>query len=97
MGKFVFTYTGGGMAATDAEREAAMAAWGAWFEQLGPAVLDMGNPFGGSTAVGSGAANGLTGYSIVSADSLDAAAQLAQGCPVLERGGGVGVHEALAM
>ena len=97
MGKFVFTYSGGAMADTEAEREAVMAAWGAWFEQLGPAVLDMGNPFAGSTAVGSGAPNGLTGYSIVSADSLDAAAQLAQGCPVLERGGGVGVYEALAM
>ena len=97
MGKYVFTYSGGSMAETDAERETAMAAWGAWFERLGPAVLDIGNPFAGSTAVGAGAPNGLTGYSIVSADSLDAAAQLAQSCPVLEHGGGVGVYEALAM
>ncbi|HVP02589.1 MAG TPA: YciI family protein [Solirubrobacteraceae bacterium] len=97
MGKYVFTYSGGGMAATEGEREAVMAAWGRWFEELGPAVLDMGNPFAGSTSIGSSAGDGLTGYSIVEADSLEAARGLAEGCPVLERGGGVAVYETLAM
>ncbi len=26
---------------------AVMAAWGAWYEKLGAAVIDPGNPFGG--------------------------------------------------
>jgi len=44
-----------------------------------------------------GGSRGLTGYSIVSADSLDSAVELAKGCPVLEIGGAVDVYEAIAM
>ena len=44
MANYVLAYTGGGMAQTEAEREAAMAAWGAWFGTLGPAIVDAGNP-----------------------------------------------------
>jgi hypothetical protein len=100
MANYLLAYTGGGMATTDAEREAAMAAWGQWFGTLGPAIVDAGNPFGPSTAVStngaSGAAQtGLTGYSILAADSLDAAAELAKGCPVFANGGKVDVYEAI--
>lgn len=100
MANYVLAYTGGGMAQTDAEREAAMAAWGQWFGTLGPAIVDAGNPFGPSTSVGpngaSGAAGtGLTGYTILTADSLDAAAELTKGCPVFANGGKVDVYEAI--
>ena len=99
MGNYVFGYIGGGMATTDEERNAAMAAWGAWFGQLGSAVVDAGNPFAGSTSVASdgsvngGARSGLTGYSVVEAGSLDAAAELVKGCPILANGGSVDVYE----
>jgi hypothetical protein len=95
MGKYVLAYKGGGMAQTDEERQAAMEAWGAWFGGLGSAVVDAGNPFAGSTAVGGNGTSGLTGYSILSADSLDAAGKLAEGCPVLSNGGSVEVYEVL--
>jgi hypothetical protein len=100
MGKYVLAYKGGGMAATEAEQKAAMEKWMGWFGQLGAAVSDGGNPFGPSTAVtsdGSTAATtaGLTGYSILTADSLSAAGDLAKGCPVLESGGTVEIYEAI--
>ncbi len=101
MAKYLLAYTGGGMAQTDAEREAAMAAWGKWFAGLGPAVVDAGNPFAASTSVtsdgvGNGQAPGaLTGYSIVTAADLAGAADLAKGCPVLANGGNVEVYETL--
>jgi hypothetical protein len=100
MGKYLLAYKGGSMAATEAEREAAMAAWGSWFGQLGSAVVDAGNPFGPSAAVGSGGVNGgatsgLTGYSVIDADSLSAAGELAKGCPVLANGGSVEVYETI--
>ena len=44
------------MAETDEEREAAMQAWGTWFGGLGQAVVDAGNPFSSSKAVGGTAA-----------------------------------------
>jgi hypothetical protein len=99
MGTYVLAYTGGGMPETDAEREAVTAAWGAWFGGLGEAVADGGNPFGASSTVRSdgsvtaGAPSGLTGYSILKADSLDRAVALAKGCPVLANGGSVDVYE----
>ena len=98
MAKFVLAYRGGAMAETEAEQEAAMQAWGGWFGSLGAAVVDGGNPFGASASVGGGeAASGLTGYSILEADSLDAATELAGGCPVLSSGGSVDVYEAIPM
>src|SRR5215471_18101628 len=95
MAKFVLAYKGGGMAQTEEEREAAMQAWGAWFGELGKAVVDVGNPFSTSKAVGGNGTSGLTGYSILSADSLDAATKLASGCPILSNGGSVEVYETL--
>lgn len=104
MAKFVFTYSGGGeMPATQAERDAVMAAWMSWFGQMGAAVADAGNPFGGGntvTAAGvvGGTASGVTGYTVVHAADLAAATALAKGCPILQApNGAVEVHEALEM
>jgi len=96
MAKFVYLYTGGQMAETPEAQEQAMQAWGAWFQTLGDAVTDMGNSFGASANVGGGAL-AVGGYSILQADSLDAATAKAAGCPVLQSGGTVQVYEALAM
>ena len=99
MGKYVYTYRGGRMPETDAEREAVMAAWGAWLGGMGDAALDPGNPFGGSCTISAdgsvkdGGAAGIGGYSIVSADSLGAATDMAKGCPILADGGSVEVYE----
>ena len=104
MANYVFAYSGGNGVATDqAERDAQMAKWGQWFGGLGPAVVDGGAPTGTGKTVGAGGSvsdggsRGLTGYSIVAADSLEAAVEIAKGCPVLENGGAVDVYEAIAM
>jgi hypothetical protein len=96
MGKYVLVYRGGAMAETEEAQAAAMAAWGAWFASLGAAVVDGGAPFGPSAAVGAaGPGSGLTGYSILQADDLDAATSLAGGCPIVADGGTVEVYEAI--
>jgi len=97
MAKFVLVYKGGAMAETPEEQEAVMGKWMGWFGAIGGSVTDMGNPFGASTAVGASSTSALTGYTIVSADSLDAAAALANDCPVLEAGGSVEIYEAMEM
>jgi hypothetical protein len=102
MGKYVLAYTGGSMAETPEAQEAVMKAWMGWFGTLGSAVIEAGNPFGASTAVTgpgqtSATRTGLTGYSVVEAASLELAAKLAGGCPVLDAGGTVEVFEALPM
>jgi hypothetical protein len=101
MANFALAYKGGKMAETDEEREQVMAAWGQWIGDLGPALVDLGNPFGASATVtnggtvSDGAASALTGYSILDADSLSAATELAKGCPVLANGGSVEVYETI--
>lgn len=102
MANFVLLYTGGGMAETPAEQEAVMQAWGAWFGKLGSALVDGGNPFtpvaktiskGGKVSDGP-VGTLATGYSIIKADSLDAAVELAKGCPHTASGGQISVYEA---
>ena len=104
MANYMFAYSGGnGVAADEAERDAQMAQWGQWFGHLGSAVVDGGAPTGTAKTVGmggsvsDGGSRGLTGYSVVSADSLDSAVEMAKGCPVLDGGGAVDVYEAIAM
>ena len=102
MGNYLLAYTGGSRPDTEEEQQAQMAAWGAWFGSLGEAVVDGGAPFAGSASlngdgVSAPGASGLTGYSVLKADSLDAATELAKGCPLLGNGGGVEVYEAMEM
>ncbi len=104
MTNYVFAYSGGkGVASDEAERSAQYAKWGQWFAELGSAVVEGGAATGSAKTVGPGGAvsdggsRGLSGFSIVAADSLDAAVELAKGCPVLEIGGAVDVYEAIAM
>src|SRR4051812_5513092 len=86
MAKFLFTYTGGAIAGDPAEAAKSMEAWVGWFTGIGSGVVDQGNPTGPSKTVAPGGAvsdtpGGPTGYSIISADSLDAAASIAKSCP----------------
>ena len=98
MGKFVLVYKGGSIPQTEEEQKRVMDAWTAWFGSLGESVVDAGNPFGANAAVGGGSTSGLTGYSILTADSLDDALGKAKGCPILDGGsGGIEVYETLAM
>ena len=98
MANYVLVYKGGS-APDPAQREAVMASWMAWFRALGEAVADGGNPFGPSASVApngsvsNGAPSGLAGYSILKAENLGAATELAKGCPHLSSGGSVEVYE----
>ena len=102
MPKYIFAYHGGKMPETPEEGQKVMAAWGAWFESLGSAVVDPGNPAGmsktvsGSGVADNGGSNPISGYSLVSADNLDAAVEMARGCPMLDHGT-VEVAEAIEM
>jgi hypothetical protein len=95
MAKYVLAYSGGRMADTPEQQQASMAAWGAFLGGLGESLVDAGNPFGASTSVGASAPAGLSGYTIITAGSLDEAAEKAKDAPVVANGGAVQVYEAL--
>jgi len=101
MAKYLLLYSGGSMPETEAEQASVMQAWGAWYGGLGSAVVDGGNPFTPSAktissngSVTDGAAGSTdSGYSIIAADSLDEAVEMAKGCPVLQGGAKITVYE----
>ena len=78
-----------------------MAAWQKWFAEVGDRFVDSGNPFGGGVEVSRSDSRPLgpadtpaTGYAIVTADSLEAAQGLLEGCPFSTA---VRVYPAMAM
>jgi hypothetical protein len=101
MANFVLIYSGGSMPESEAEQAAVLQAWGAWFAGLGSAVVDGGNPFtprakhiASNGTVSDGPVGTMaSGYSILKAESLDAAVEMARGCPVLQGGGQISVYE----
>jgi len=69
------------------EKEQMMAPWGAWAEKCGDRLVDMGNPFAPASASDNGdewspSKNFVTGYSIVSANSLAEAQDMFKGHPI---------------
>jgi hypothetical protein len=67
-------------------------AWTSWFASMGASVTDIGKPIFESSALGDlGDGTKPGGYSMITADDLEAALTLAKGCPALREGGGVEV------
>lgn len=105
MAKFVLIYTGGSMAQTSEEQAAAMAAWGTWYDGMGSAVVDWGSPFepmaksiaSDGSISDSPVGTPASGYSVITADSLDGAVAMAKECPIIKDGGQVAVYEAHEM
>ncbi len=103
MTKFVFVYHGGSAPESEEQGKMVMAEWMAWFEKLGPAVIDGGAPLGVSKTVSAkgvadnGGANPASGYSLIDAADIGAATEMAKGCPIIKGGGSIEVAEALAM
>jgi hypothetical protein len=104
MAKYLLAYHGGSMPETEAEQAQVMQAWTQWMDELGTAMVDPGNPVSqammiaadGAVSAGGGA-NPVSGYSIVEADSLEAAAKLASSCPVRMGGGSIEVAETFSV
>jgi len=99
MAKYLLAFTGGSMPEGAEAQAQVMKGWEAWFASIGAAVADPGNPSSVSRTI---AANGvvgpqgpasLSGYTILSADSLDAAVALSRSCPVLAGGASIEVIE----
>ena len=106
MKNYLLLYTGGsGMASTEKEQQAVLAEWGMWFGSLGDSLVDGGSPFMGAKHISpSGQVSGgtmdmmgPTGYSVVKAESLEAATAIAERCPVLKSGAQITVFDPAAV
>jgi hypothetical protein len=90
MAKYIYLYRGPvapESGSTPEQAAARMAAFRAWMDKAGPALVDVGSPFGTSASVRDdgteGPAGGLIGYTIVEAADLAAAKALTGGLPFL--------------
>ncbi|MFY9265646.1 MAG: hypothetical protein WAO61_09520 [Solirubrobacterales bacterium] len=97
MSRFLVLYTAPtdmvqqAMSMPSEEREATMAEWMKWAGTCGDRLVEMGSPLGNGaslTASGSSdASSDVSGYSILEADSRDAAIELLDGHPHLKMPG----------
>ena len=103
MPNFLFAYHGGKRPETPEEGAAEMQKWRNWFEEMGAAVVQPGNPVGMSKTVSAGnvaddgGSNPVSGFSVVSANTMDDAIGLAKNCPICGSGGSVEVAEVMEM
>ncbi len=80
-----------------------MKKWMAWVQECGDAMVNPGTPVGKTKVVtasgvsAEGSVNPMTGFSVVKADNMEGAIELAKGCPVLEIGGTLEVSEMMQM
>jgi hypothetical protein len=108
MADFLFVYRGGGdaeMKMTPDEMQQVMQKWGAWIGEAmakgwmtnpGDALTPEGRVVDSKKVVTDGpfveSKEIVGGYSVVQADTIDKAAELAKGCPGLQYGGKVEVR-----
>jgi hypothetical protein len=107
MAKFIYLYRGRATPMSEVTPEQGAerrAAFSAWMEKAGPALVDAGSPFGSGASVRDdgteGTAGDLIGYTIVEAGDLAAAKALTDGLPFLSGSDGkfaVEIFELLAM
>ena len=94
MKKFVLIYHGYEISTPELAE-----AWSNWFQRRAASFTDVGNPFGPGRQITNDATIELSlsskpasGYSIVSAEHIDAGEQLLEGCPIVDC---VSLYEAL--
>ncbi len=94
MQDFMLAYHGGKIPETPEEGARTMAAWQAWYEEIGENVVHPGNPVGQSMTVSAdgvadnGGANPLSGFTIIRAADIDAACAVAAKNPMVVDGSG---------
>ena len=92
MSNYIFAYHPGKMPGSPEAGAKLMAKWKAWVDGLGDAMVNPGTPLGKSWTVSAGGvsddggSNPLMGFSIVTADNIDAALKIAEACPHLAIG-----------
>ncbi len=105
MANYLLLFSGGAMPEDEAEMKKGLQDWTDWYTRLGNAVVDEGKPFtpqakaitsNGKISVGPVDCM-ASGYTIIKAESLDAAVVLARSCPILKSEGNISVYETMDM
>lgn len=103
MKQFVLVYLGGNHPTNPEEASKHFDKYMGWLKSLGDSLVVPTIPLKDTTTVHSdgkteaGGSSAMSGFSIIKAESLDAALSIAQSCPFLEIGGSLEVSEMMEM
>ena len=103
MAQYVIVYLGGDKPSSPEEGKAHFAKYMEWIQGLGDAAVSPMNPLKGTTTIApdgsasEGAGSTMSGYTIVEAESMDAALEMARACPFLGINGTLEVSELVQM
>ena len=103
MPKFMLTYLGGDHPSNPEEGQKHFAKYKEWLGGLGDAVVSPANPLKGTCqvapdgSVSDGSQTGMSGFTVVQADSKASALDMAKSCPFLEINGTLEVSEMIDM
>ena len=103
MKQFVLVYLGGNQPSSKEEAQKHLDKYMGWLTSLGDTVVIPTIPLKDTTTVSSdgtvleGGSSAMSGFSIIKADSMQAAISIAQQCPFLEIGGTLEVSEMMGI
>ena len=103
MAQFVLVYLGGDQPSNPQEADKHITKYMEWLSSLGDKVVVPTIPLKDTTtvkpsgAISEGGSSAMSGFTIVKADSMEAALSIAQACPFLEIGGTLEVSELMEM
>jgi len=99
MKQFVLVYLGGNQPSSEEESKNHFSKYMEWLSSLGEAAVIPTIPLKDTSTVSSdrsikaGGSSAMSGFSVIKADSLEAALSIAQNCPFLDIGGTLEVSE----
>jgi len=103
MSQYIMVYLGGDKPSSPEEGKKHFAKYMEWLASLGDSVVSPANPLKNTSTVSSdgavvdGGSSTMSGYTIIEADSMEAALSSAKTCPFLEMGGSLEVSELVQM
>ncbi len=103
MPQYFISYLGGDKPASPEEGKRHFSKYHAWLSSLGDSAVSPANPLKSTSTVnpdGSvtpGGTTSMSGFTIIEADSMDAALSIAKACPFLDIGGSLEVSELIQM
>ena len=103
MTQYIIVYLGGDQPASPEEGKQHFEKYKTWLSSLGDSVVSPANPLKGTHTVNPDgsvnpeSATTMSGYTIIEADSMNQALDIAKACPFLEIGGSLEVSELMKM
>jgi hypothetical protein len=103
LSQYIIVYLGGDQPSSPEKGKKHFAKYKEWLSSLGDSAISPANPLKNTRTVNSdgtvtsGSTTLMSGYTIIEADSIKAALEIAKACPFLDIGGSLEVSELIQM